>query len=142
MRSIFLLLILALPLKAQDLTVPCEAPAKTLRLLEDVAPLRDVTIPYESRIGALRALAKQYPEDCLEPQIEPWLTRFNHAACLASDTESAVTINEMNLKKEKGPRVSQHHIGLERAANISAPSSRRGNFSLDIPSYRTRKRVT
>jgi len=63
MRSIFLLLILALPLKAQDLTVPCEAPAKTLRLLEDFAPLRDVTIPYESRIGALRALAKQYPED-------------------------------------------------------------------------------
>ena len=63
MRSIFLLLILVLPVSAQDLTVPCEAPAKTLRLLEAVPPLRDATIPYELRIGALRALAKQYPED-------------------------------------------------------------------------------
>jgi hypothetical protein len=29
----------------------------------------------------------------------------------------------MNLKKEKGPRVSQHHIGLERAANIASHST-------------------
>jgi thiol-disulfide isomerase/thioredoxin len=63
MRSIFLLLIVALPLSAQDLSVPCEAPAKTLRLLEAMPPLRDATIPYEQRVGALRALAKQHPED-------------------------------------------------------------------------------
>ena len=63
MRSIFLLLTLALPLSAQDLTVPCETPVKTLRLLEAVPPLRDATIPYEERIGALRTLAKQYPDD-------------------------------------------------------------------------------
>ena len=63
MRLIFLLLLLPLPLGAQDLTVPCETPVKTLRLLEAVPPLRDATIPYEQRVGALRALAKQYPDD-------------------------------------------------------------------------------
>jgi thiol-disulfide isomerase/thioredoxin len=63
MRMIFLLLLLPLPLGAQDLTVPCETPVKTLRLLEAVPPLRDATIPYEQRVGALRALAKQYPDD-------------------------------------------------------------------------------
>ncbi len=29
-----------------------------------------------------------------QPQIELWLTTFNRAACLASDTESAVTTTE------------------------------------------------
>jgi hypothetical protein len=63
MRLIFLLLLLPLKICPQDLTVPCEAPVKTLRLLEAVPTLRDKTIPYEERIGALRTLAKQYPDD-------------------------------------------------------------------------------
>src|SRR6266404_1464128 len=63
MRLISLLLLLPLPLAAQELTAPCETPAETLRLLEAVPPLRDAMIPYEQRVGAVRALAKQYPDD-------------------------------------------------------------------------------
>ncbi len=63
MGLILLLLLLALPLGAQDLTAPCETPVETLRMLEAVPPLRDVANPYEQRVGALRALATQYPDD-------------------------------------------------------------------------------
>ena len=62
MRWVFLL-IFALPLAAQDLAVPCEAPPETLRLLDAVPPLTDIGIPFESRIGALRTLAERNPAD-------------------------------------------------------------------------------
>jgi len=38
-------------------------PLATLRLLEALPPVADVSIPYEQRIGALRALAQKYPGD-------------------------------------------------------------------------------
>ncbi len=88
MRSIFLLLILVLPVSAQDLTVPCEAPTKTLRLLEAVPPLRDATIPYEQRIGALRALAKQYPEDFFIQR--HYQDSFRHQFYLAEEFDQAL----------------------------------------------------
>jgi len=88
MRSIFLLLILVLPVSAQHLTVPCEAPAKTLRLLEAVPPLRDATIPYEQRIGALRALAKQYPEDFFIQR--HYQDSFRHQFYLADEFDQAL----------------------------------------------------
>ncbi len=90
MRSIFLLLILVLPVSAQDLTVPCEASAKALRLLEAVPPLRDATIPYEQRIGALRALAKQYPEDFFIQR--HYQDSFRHQFYLADEFDQALGI--------------------------------------------------
>jgi thiol-disulfide isomerase/thioredoxin len=90
MRSIFLLLILALPLSAQDLTVPCETPVKTLRLLEAVPPLRDATIPYEQRIGALRALARQYPEDFFIQR--HYQDSFRHQFYLADEFDQALAM--------------------------------------------------
>ena len=62
MRLVFLL-IFALPLAAQDLAVPCEASPQTLRLLDALPPLTDISIPFESRIGALRTLAERNPAD-------------------------------------------------------------------------------
>jgi len=63
MRWTILFLALALPLSAQSAAAPCEAPASTLRLLEALPPVDDPGVPYESRIGALRALATRYPGD-------------------------------------------------------------------------------
>src|SRR5258708_20686241 len=90
MRMIFLLLILVLPVIAQDLTVPCEASSKALRLLEAVPPLRDATIPYEQRIGALRALAKQYPEDFFIQR--HYQDSFRHQFYLAHEFDQALGI--------------------------------------------------
>jgi thiol-disulfide isomerase/thioredoxin len=62
-KKISLLLLVLLPAAAQDLRVPCEPSAGTLRLLEAVAPPHDTAIPYEQRVGALRKLASQHPSD-------------------------------------------------------------------------------
>ena len=58
-----LLCFLVLPAAAQQFNVPCEPPVATLRLLEALPPVADVSIPYEQRVGALRALARKYPGD-------------------------------------------------------------------------------
>jgi hypothetical protein len=58
-----LLLLVLLPVAAQELRVPCEPSAGTLRLLEAVPPPHDTAIPYEQRVGALRKLASQHPAD-------------------------------------------------------------------------------
>ena len=58
-----LLILLALPVRAQTVPVLCEPPPETLRLLEAVPAVRDTTIPYEQRVGALRALAQKYGDD-------------------------------------------------------------------------------
>ena len=55
--------LLVLPAAAQQFNVPCEPPVATLRLLEAVPPVADVSVPYEQRVGALRALAEKYPGD-------------------------------------------------------------------------------
>jgi thiol-disulfide isomerase/thioredoxin/tetratricopeptide (TPR) repeat protein len=60
---VLLSLALVLPVAAQPPTVPCEASAATLRLLEALPPMRESSIPYEQRIGALRRLAAQHAED-------------------------------------------------------------------------------
>ena len=62
MRWILSLLV-ALPLAAKGLIVPCEASPETLHLLESLPPLHDPAIPYEQRIGALRELARRYPQN-------------------------------------------------------------------------------
>ena len=90
MRLIFLLLLLPLPLGAQDLTVPCETPLKTLRLLEAVPPLRDATIPYEQRVGALRTLAAQYPEDFFIQRY--YQDSFRRQFYLAEEFDRALTM--------------------------------------------------
>jgi thiol-disulfide isomerase/thioredoxin len=54
------LLLLALPLAAQY-SVPCEPGPETIRLLESVPPVRDTLVPFEQRVGALRALAEKHP---------------------------------------------------------------------------------
>jgi len=59
----FLILLLTLPLSAQEISVRCEPSSETLRLLEAVPPLRDFAIPYEQRVGALRELAEKHPND-------------------------------------------------------------------------------
>ncbi len=58
-----LILLLTLPLSAQEISVRCEPTSETLRLLEAVPPLRDFAIPYEQRVGALRELAENHPND-------------------------------------------------------------------------------
>jgi thiol-disulfide isomerase/thioredoxin len=55
-------LLLAAPAFAQQLSIPCEPNRRTIELLESVPP-RDTTIPYEKRVGALRALAAAHPGD-------------------------------------------------------------------------------
>jgi thiol-disulfide isomerase/thioredoxin len=62
MRCI-LILLLTLPLSAQEISVRCEPTPETLHLLEAVPPLRDFAIPYEQRVGALRELAASHPND-------------------------------------------------------------------------------
>lgn len=62
MRLAFILIV-ALPLASQTLFVPCEPPTSTLRLLEALPPIADTALPYEQRVGALRALAEGHPED-------------------------------------------------------------------------------
>ncbi len=56
------LLLLPLPLAAQ-FSVPCEPGRETIQLLETVPPARDINVPYEQRVGAIRTLATRYPED-------------------------------------------------------------------------------
>jgi thiol-disulfide isomerase/thioredoxin len=62
-KRCFFALLLTLPLSAQEISVRCEPPPETLRLLEAVPSLRDTAIPYEQRVGALRALAGKHPDD-------------------------------------------------------------------------------
>jgi hypothetical protein len=58
-----LLLLLALPLRAQPVVVPCEPTPETTHLFEAIPPLEDISIPYERRVGALRALAQKHPDN-------------------------------------------------------------------------------
>src|SRR6267142_2761561 len=89
MRSVFFILF-ALPLSAQELAVPCEASPRTLRLLEAVQPLRDVSIPFESRIGTLRALAEQNPEDFFIQRA--YQDSFRHSYHLADEFDRALAM--------------------------------------------------
>jgi|SRR6516165_2011864 hypothetical protein len=59
----FVGLVLLAPLYAQDLKVACEPKPETLRILEALPSPRDYEISFEVRIGPLRALAEQYPND-------------------------------------------------------------------------------
>jgi len=50
-------------LNPQTNALPCEASARTLRLLESLECLEDRGIPYERRMSPLRALAEKNPND-------------------------------------------------------------------------------
>jgi thiol-disulfide isomerase/thioredoxin len=63
MRPLLFLLTAVPLLGAQGLNVPCEPSSKVLRLLEALPPMDDLSIPYAQRIGALRLLAQQNPDD-------------------------------------------------------------------------------
>ena len=94
MRLIFLLLLqpllLPMTLGARDLTAPCEAPAETLRLLGAVPPLRDTSIPYEQRVGALRVLAEQNPDNFFIQRY--YQDSFRHEFHLADEFDRALAM--------------------------------------------------
>jgi len=56
-------LLLLAPLCAQELKVACEPKPETLRILEGLPLSRDYSVPVEARMGPLRALAEQNPDD-------------------------------------------------------------------------------
>src|SRR6266699_422326 len=89
MRSVFFVLF-ALPLSAQHLSVPCDASRKTLLLLEGVPPLRDVSIPFERRTGALRTLAERNPEDFFIQRA--YQDSFRHTYHLADEFDRALAM--------------------------------------------------
>jgi hypothetical protein len=49
-----MLSLIVLALLAQDPFVPCEMPAKTRKVLENLGQVRDHAIPYETRMAPLR----------------------------------------------------------------------------------------
>jgi hypothetical protein len=65
------------------------------------------------------------------------LTRFNHAACLASESESVVTKTEMNQEKTKTPKPSQHDMGWKAQRTFSLLLVAGEFFLLTFPFYRT-----
>ena len=89
MCSVFFVLF-ALPLSAQHLSVPCDASRKTLLLLEGVPPLRDVSIPFERRTGALRTLAERNPEDFFIQRA--YQDSFRHTYHLADEFDRALAM--------------------------------------------------
>ena len=56
-------LLLLAPLCAQELKVACEPKPETLRILEGLPLSRDHSVPVEARMGPLRTLAEQNPDD-------------------------------------------------------------------------------
>src|SRR5260370_563732 len=62
---------------------------------------------------------------------------FNRAACLASESESAVTKQNGSTKSEN-PRASQHDLGW-KAKRTTSPLPVAGDvFTIDFPLYTTR----
>ncbi len=97
MRTLVLLL-LALPVAAQKIDVPCEAPSAALRLLETLPPLRDSGIPYEQRMGALRRLAVEHPQDFFLQRA--YQDSFRRSFYLADEYDRAL---EMYRKRASDP---------------------------------------
>jgi hypothetical protein len=58
-----LLFFLAAAVSGQEFEAPCEAAPELLRRLETLPPLQDYSVPYETRIGPLRKLAEDDPDD-------------------------------------------------------------------------------
>src|SRR5712692_2149530 len=77
-------------LAGQSLTVPCEPSAETLHRLEDLPALRDDAVPYEQRIGALRALAKANPGDFFLQRA--YQDAFRHQSHLADEFDRALAM--------------------------------------------------
>ena len=86
----FLFLLAALPLCAQGLNVACEPSPKTLRVLEALPPVDDFTVPYEQRIGALRLLAQQNPDDFFIERA--YQDSFRHNYWLGDEFDRALTV--------------------------------------------------
>ena len=120
MRLIFLLLLLPLPVAAQELTVPCEAPAETLRLLEAVPPLRDTTIPYEQRVGALRVLAERNPDNFFIQRY--YQDSFRHEFHLADEFDRALAM----YRKRASDPLSRYYEA--RLLMYSDPARSRATF--------------
>jgi hypothetical protein len=62
---------------------------------------------------------------------------FNRAACLASESESAVTKNRMNLQRTKIPRASQHEMGWKAQQTFPLLPVAGEPFPLTFPFNRT-----
>jgi len=74
----------------------------------------------------------------LEPQIEPWLTMFNRAACLASESESAVTKTEWIYERAK-TKSSQHDLGWKAKRRTSLLQSPQTYLLLTFPFIELRR---
>jgi thiol-disulfide isomerase/thioredoxin len=106
MRAI-LTLALALPAAAQTITVPCEAPAATLRVLETLPPLREGAIPFEQRVGALRKLAAEHPEDFFLQRA--YQDSFRRSFYLADEYDRAL---EMYRRRNANPLARYYEARL------------------------------
>ena len=113
MRSVFFVLF-ALPLSAQHLSVPCDASRKTLLLLEGAPPLRDVSIPFERRTGALRTLAERNPEDFFIQRA--YQDSFRHTYHLADEFDRALA---MYRKRASDPLSRYYEARLLMYAALS-----------------------
>jgi hypothetical protein len=85
---------------------------------------------------AYRKLGQPEKAIGLEPQIEPWLTPYNHTAC-PSETERRRHASKMNLQKREHDGSSLHYTGW-MSERISPLPPVAGEVFLDIPLYRTR----
>src|SRR5260370_31401162 len=76
----------------------------------------------------------------LEPQIEPWLTTFNRAACLASESERRHE-NRMDLRRANSPEPLNMTWAGERSEHTRSFQSPEIFFLLTLPfverAYRT-----
>jgi hypothetical protein len=83
-------LALLVPLYAQELKVGCEPKLATLRMLEALPSTRDYSIPFEARVGPLRALAEQYPNDFFVQRY--YQDAFRRAWHLADEYDRALAL--------------------------------------------------
>jgi hypothetical protein len=117
---LFAWLALALRIEAQSISVPCEEPAATLRLLEAVPPIRDAAIPYDQRVGALRKLADGHPDDFfIQRAYQDSFRRFFH---LADEYDRALEV----YRKRSSDPLSRYY--LARLLMMVDPAKSRATF--------------
>jgi hypothetical protein len=79
-----------MPVGAQTIPVLCQPSPETIHLLEAIPPLADIGIPYEQRVGALRALARKYSDDFFVQRA--YQDSFRHKRWLADEYDHALVM--------------------------------------------------
>src|SRR6266516_6813715 len=88
--SCLVLVVLVMPVFAQQLAAPCEPQPSTLRSLEALPAVRDISVPYELRMGPVRALAESNPDDFFVQRF--YQDAFRGAFFLADEYDRALEL--------------------------------------------------